>query len=182
MVRSNLTTKFHIGVVNKFQKQYRLDNEDAKKKNIARYITVDVVNRKGVPDIEDCILLIKLGNTNCDEQQAEDILQRWLDDENNKARGITGAFCELCKDYCIDIPVDSLHKEQCEQLEEIINKRLEAQNKLQELMTQLTKLKDNIDKVSEETKETEENNIVDFKEVNKEESDEMGVENKDTQE
>ena len=82
----------------------------------------------------------------------------------------------------IDIPVDSLHKEQCEQLEEIINKRLEAQNKLQELMTQLTKLKDNIDKVSEETEKTEESNVVDFKEVNKEESDEMGVENKDTQE
>lgn len=182
MVRSNLTTKFHIGVVNKFQKQYRIDNEDCKKKNIARYITVDVVNRKGVPDIEDCILLIKLGNNNCDEQTAEDILQRWLDDENNKARGITGAFCELCKDYCIDIPVDSLHKKQCEQLEDFINKRLEAQNKLQELMTQLAKLKDNIDKVSEETKETEESNVVDFKEVNKEESDEMGVENKDTQE
>ena len=49
-------------------------------------------------------------------------------------------------------------------------------------MTQLTKLKDNIDKASDETKETEENNIVDFKEVNKEESDEMGVENKNTQE
>lgn len=177
MVRSNLTTKFHIHIVNEFQKKYRQENEDCKKKNIARYITVDVINRKGVPDIEDCILLIKLGNTNCNEQQAEDILQRWLDDDKNKERGITGAFCELCKDYCIDIPVDSLHKEQCNKLEEFVNSRLEAQNKLQSLMEQITKLKDNIDKTNKEAS-TEE----DIDEVNEDKPDELGVEQKDTQE
>lgn len=154
MARSNLTTKFHINTVNKFQKQFRLDNEDAKKKNIARYITTDVVNRKGVPDIEDCILLIKLGNLNCDDQQAEDLLQRWLDDENNKARGIAGAFCELCKDYCLDIPVDSLHKQQCDQLEEIINKRLEGQNKLNELLSKLTEFGEKLDAIDKQTDET----------------------------
>lgn len=154
MARSNLTTKFHINTVNKFQKQFRLENEDAKKKNIARYITTDVVNRKGVPDIEDCILLIKLGNLNCDDQQAEDLLQRWLDDENNKARGIAGAFCELCKDYCLDIPVDSLHKQQCEQMEEIINKRLEGQNKLNELLSKLTEFSEKIDAIDKQTDET----------------------------
>lgn len=154
MARSNLTTKFHINTVNKFQKQFRLDNEDAKKKNIARYITTDVVNRKGVPDIEDCILLIKLGNLNCDDQQAEDLLQRWLDDENNKARGIAGAFCELCKDYCLDIPVDSLHKQQCDQMEEIINKRLEGQNKLNELLSKLTEFSEKIDAIDKQTDET----------------------------
>lgn len=154
MARSNLTTKFHINTVNKFQKQFRLENEDAKKKNIARYITTDVVNRKGVPDIEDCILLIKLGNLNCDDQQAEDLLQRWLDDENNKARGIAGAFCELCKDYCLDIPVDSLHKQQCDQMEEIINKRLEGQNKLNELLSKLTEFSEKIDAIDKQTDET----------------------------
>lgn len=154
MARSNLTTKFHINTVNKFQKQFRLENEDAKKKNIARYITTEVVNRKGVPDIEDCILLIKLGNLNCDDQQAEDILQRWLDDENNKARGIAGAFCELCKDYCLDIPVDSLHKQQCEQMEEIINKRLEGQNKLNELLSKLTEFGEKLDAIDKQTDET----------------------------
>lgn len=154
MARSNLTTKFHINTVNKFQKQFRLDNEDAKKKNIARYITTDVVNRKGVPDIEDCILLIKLGNLNCDDQQAEDLLQRWLDDENNKARGIAGAFCELCKDYCLDIPVDSLHKQQCDQMEEIINKRLEGQNKLNELLSKLTEFGEKLDAIDKQTDET----------------------------
>lgn len=177
MVRSNLTTKFHLHTVNEFQKKFRNDNEDAKKKNIARYITVDVINRKGVPDIDDCILLIKLGNTNCDDTMAYDILQRWLDDENNKARGITGAFCDLCKDYCIDIPVDSLHREQCEQLEDFIKGRLEAQDKLSKLVEQLTKLKDNIDKTSEEKDKIENNQ--DFKEVN---TDKLGVDNSDTQE
>lgn len=175
MVRSNLTTKFHLHTVNEFQKKYRNENEDCKKKNIARYITVDVISRKGVPDIEDCILLIKLGNTNCDDTMAYDILQRWLDNENNKARGITGAFCELCKDYCIDIPVDSLHREQCEKLEEFINSRLEAQNKLNSLMEQLTKLKDNINKTSNDVKETEN----DFKEINNKE---LGVDENNTQE
>lgn len=175
MVRSNLTTKFHLHTVNEFQKKYRNENEDCKKKNIARYITVDVISRKGVPDIEDCILLIKLGNTNCDDTMAYDILQRWLDNEDNKARGITGAFCELCKDYCIDIPVDSLHREQCEKLEEFINSRLEAQNKLNSLMEQLTKLKDNINKTSNDVKETEN----DFKEVNNKE---LGVDENNTQE
>lgn len=175
MVRSNLTTKFHLHTVNEFQKKYRNENEDCKKKNIARYITVDVISRKGVPDIEDCILLIKLGNTNCDDTMAYDILQRWLDNEDNKARGITGAFCELCKDYCIDIPVDSLHREQCEKLEEFINSRLEAQNKLNSLMEQLTKLKDNINKTSNDVKETENN----FKEINNKE---LGVDENNTQE
>ena len=170
MSRSNMTTKFHLNTVNKFQKQFRLDNEDAKKKNIARYITVDVINRKGVPDIEDCILLIKLGNLNCTDDQAYDILQRWLDNEENKTRGIAGAFCELCKDYCLDIPVDSLHKEQCNKLEDIINKRLEAQDRINNLLTQLTKLKENIDKAVVENKEPD---------VGKEE---LGVGDVDTQE
>jgi hypothetical protein len=185
MARSNLTTRFHVNTVNKFQKQYRQDNEDAKKKNIARYITVDVVNRKGVPDIEDCLLLIKLGNTNCDDQMAEDLLERWLDDENNKARGIAGAFCELCKDYCLDIPVDSLHKQQCDQLEEFINKRLDAQKKLNDLISKITELQDKVNATSKEVEDnnTEDlSNITEFKEVNTEEPVEVGVDSDNTQE
>jgi hypothetical protein len=177
MVRSNLTTKFHLNTVNKFQKAFRQDNEDAKKKNIARYITVDVINRKGVPDIEDCVLLIKLGNTNCDDEQAYDILQRWLDNDDNKARGIAGAFCELCKDYCIDIPVDGLHKKQCEQLEEIINSRLEAQDKLSNLLSQLTNLKDKIEQAQNKIENTD---VV--QDVPNSEQKELGVQNEDTQE
>lgn len=142
MARSNLTTKFIVGTVNRFQKSYRDENEDCKKKNIARYITVDVINRKGVPDIDDVLLLIKLGNNMCDDVQAEAILERWLEDENNKVRGIAGAFCDVCKDYCLDIPVDSLHKEQCEQLEDIINKRIEMQKQLASMADKMTELID----------------------------------------
>lgn len=142
MARSNLTTKFIVGTVNRFQKSYRDENEDCKKKNIARYITVDVINRKGVPDIDDVLLLIKLGNNMCDDVQAEAILERWLEDENNKKRGIAGAFCDVCKDYCLDIPVDSLHKEQCEQLEDIINKRIEMQKQLASMADKMTELID----------------------------------------
>ena len=142
MARSNLTTKFIVGTVNRLQKSYRDENEDCKKKNIARYITVDVINRKGVPDIDDVLLLIKLGNNMCDDVQAEAILERWLEDENNKKRGIAGAFCDVCKDYCLDIPVDSLHKEQCEQLEDIINKRIEMQKQLASMADKMTELID----------------------------------------
>lgn len=142
MARSNLTTKFIVGTVNRFQKSYRDENEDCKKKNIARYITVDVINRKGVPDIDDVLLLIKLGNNMCDDAQAEAILERWLEDENNKARGIAGAFCDVCKDYCLDIPVDSLHKEQCEQLEDIINKRIEMQKQLASMADKMVNILD----------------------------------------
>ncbi len=144
MARSNLTTKFIVGTVNKFQKSYREENEDCKKKNIARYITVDVINRKGVPDIDDVLLLIKLGNNMCDDAQAEAILERWLEDENNKKRGIAGAFCDVCKDYCLDIPVDSLHREQCEQLEDIINKRIEMQKQLASMADKMAELVDKL--------------------------------------
>ena len=48
MSRSNLTTKFIIGTVNKFMKSYRESNEECKKVNIARYITLGVIDRKVV--------------------------------------------------------------------------------------------------------------------------------------
>lgn len=155
MARSNLTTKFIIGTVNRFQKQYREEHEECKKVNIARYITVDVINRKGVPDIDDVLLLIKLGNNMCDDTQAEAILERWLEDENNKKRGISGAFCECCKDYCLDIPVDSLHKEQCEQLENIIIKRLEMKKELNNVLSQMNNIIKDLDKITENNKEQE---------------------------
>lgn len=158
MARSNLTTRFFTSIVNKFQKKYREEHEDCKNKNIARYITTDVINRKGIPDIDDVILLIKLGNNNCDDEQAYAILDRWLDNEDNKKRGIAGAFCECCKDYCLDIPVDSLHKEQCDQLEEIIGSRLEMQKKINELMKNVNELIENnkTQKTIEADKGTEE--------------------------
>lgn len=156
MSRSNLTTKFIIGTVNKFMKSYRESNEECKKVNIARYITLGVIDRKVVPDIDDVLLLIKLGNNNCEDTQAEAILERWLEDDNNKKRGIAGAFCECCKDYCLDIPVDSLHKEQCEQLEDIINKRLEMQKQLANISEKLSEMLGKLKNIEEDTKtETE---------------------------
>ena len=158
MARSSLTTMFLISVIDKFQKKYREEHEDCKNKNIARYITTDVINRKGIPDIDDTTLLIKLGNINCDDEKAYGILERWLADENNKKRGIAGAFCECCKDYCLDIPVDSLHKEQCDQLEEIICSRLEMRKMMNELIKSANNLLENnkTQKTIEADKGTEE--------------------------
>lgn len=152
MARSNLTTRFLVGTVNKFQKQYRENNEECKKANIARYITVGVIGRKGIPDIEDVLLLIKLGNNNCDDTQAEAILERWLEDEENKKRGITGAFCECCKDYCLDVAVDSKHREDCEQLEDYINQRLEMKKQLSDITNQMKKMLETVKETNNDNK------------------------------
>lgn len=144
-MRSNLTVKFNLGVVNKFQKSLRENDKELKKKNLSRYMTLDVINRKGIPDIDDCIQLIKLGNNNCEEEQAYDILNRWLEDENNRKRGLAGAFAELCKDYSLDIPVDSLFKEQCDEIESSIQGRLNLQTQLNGLFDKITNLKNTLE-------------------------------------
>ena len=58
----------------------------------------------------------------------------------------------------MDIPVDSLHKEQCDQLEEIICSRLEMQKKINELMKNVNELIENnkTQKTIEADKGTEE--------------------------
>lgn len=108
MVRSHLTTKFMMGAVNKeakaFIKRYNSENEDKFKGNFTLYITLGVIDRKGLPDIDDVLTLIKLGNSGVDDTQAELKLQNALESEEYKERGLVGIFCDLCKDLlCIDL-------------------------------------------------------------------------------
>lgn len=133
MESETMVTKFLVGKVNKLQKEYRLKNEDAKKKNISRYVTTDVINRKGSPDIEDCILLVKWGNIDCTDEQAEAIVQREVD----AGYTITQIFCRLCKAYVRDIPVDDNHKKQCENLDEFIEQRNQLRSQLSDAINKL---------------------------------------------
>lgn len=146
MTRSNLTTKFHIGVIGKFEKQfkeaYKKENEKPFKGNILQYLTIGVIQNKRIPDISDCITLIKLGNNNCDDINAEDILIRWLENDDNKKRGIVGAFCDLCKDLCLDVPFNKVSVDYINNLEDTIIKSQEAMNKLSEMINQLANLQD----------------------------------------
>lgn len=164
MSRSILTTKYHLGVIGKFEKSfkenYKKENNEPFKGNVLVTITLGAIQKKRLPDVNDCITLIKLGNNNCDDTQAEDILNRWLDIEENKQRGLTGAFCELCKDLCLDVPLNIEFTKQLNGLEEQINNMQTAMNQMTEL---LSKFKDMVANTSEKKEE-------------------LGVEEKDTQE
>lgn len=155
MVRSNLTTKFHKGAVAKYEKSfkenYKKEEGEVFKGNVIHHITLGVIQKKSIPEVGDIITLIKLGNTNCDDKQAEEILDRWLENEENKKRGLVGAFCDLCKDICIDIPIHEVITQQIINLEETINKSLrekeEISNKFKDLISQLQSIKNlNVDK------------------------------------
>lgn len=108
MVRSHLTTKFMVGAYSKearaFVKRYNSENEDKFDVDFESYITIGVIERKGLPDVGDVLTLIKLGNSGIDDTQAELKLQNALESEEYKERGLVGIFCDLCKDMlCIDL-------------------------------------------------------------------------------
>lgn len=161
MSRSNLTTKYHLGVIDRFEKEfksnYKKDNDEKFKGNVLMYTTLGVIQRKEIPDISDCITLIKLGNNNCDDQQAYDLLERWLDIDENKDRGIVGAFCELCKDLCLDINVNKTFKEQINKLEETVTNRQDSKKKLLESLTNMTEMLNKLKNKQDSEKEISEN-------------------------
>lgn len=171
MKRSSLSTKFMNKQVaefeKKFREQYKKDNKESFKGNIAIEITYDLLMRKGVPDLEDVLRLIKLGNLNVTDEEAELIYQRWLEDEENKKRGRVGALCDLMTDWLvIDDPLNSNVTKMILEAEAIINKRLEDKGKRSgELTDKLNKLIDSLTAIG-----------------NKEESKDVDGENKEVKE
>lgn len=167
MKRSNLTIKFKPSIVGAFMKSFRAnykrDNEKQFNGNVMLYCTLGVIQRKRVPDIDDCITLIKLGNENCSDEQANDILDRWLSDDENKQRGIAGAFADLCNDFCLDLPFNTECTEAIKNIENTINESSKAMIQLNEMLTNLSKLGELTNKEKVEEKEV----ISDNKETNK---------------
>lgn len=189
MKRSLLTDKFNRkrweDYERKVKRQYKEENKKPLNCSVIEYVTIGVINRKGTPDVEDLTELMKISickDGQSLDEEIDDRLKTWLEIEGNREKGYMGAFCEVCNDLLFDIPTHPVIAGKIKDMWNISMTRINTPDKIKELFNQLTKLKDNIEKESDETKETEENNIVDFKEVNKEESDELGVENKDTQE
>lgn len=160
-----LTVKFTASQVGKFEKQfrdsYKKETGEQFKGNVIQFITTGVIQRKKVPDITDVITLIKLGSMGGTEEQAYATLERWLENEENKERGIVGAFCDCCKELCRDLPVNKEFKEQCENLEETITNMQTALAEMSKLFEKITSLKDSVAKA---------------------ENKELGVEKEDTQE
>lgn len=132
MVRSHLTTKFMPRDINKearaFVKRYNSENENKFEGSYLDYITLGVVRRKVLPDIDDIYTLLKLGNSGIDDTQAELKLQNALESEEYKERGLVGIFCDLCKDLlCIDLVLSPQSKQHAMGLEEKINSALDLE-------------------------------------------------------
>lgn len=164
MTRSNLTTKFTLRNIGEFTKafkiKYKNETGETFKGNVLIYSTIGVIQRKRVPDVEDVIILTKLGNIGCQDEQAEAIIERALQSEEYAERGLVGIFCDECKDLCLDVPINKNFKDIVLNMEENINKKSEARDKLKDIINKIKEASDNIDK--EAVVETDE-------QVNKEE-------------
>ena len=130
MGRSRLSTRFSLYDWNKFSKefkvQYKKENEKPLEMNTAIYLTFDKIRSKKLfdngsfklgfkdPEVDDVIILIKLGNPNANEEQAVQILENYLADENTSRYGITGAFLDICCDFFSDLKLSVEHKKKIE--------------------------------------------------------------------
>lgn len=132
MGRSRLSTRFTLYDWNKFSKEfkknYKKENEKPLEINTAVYLTFEKIRSKKLfdggtsrigfrdPDIEDIITLIKLGNNNADEEQAVQILENYLADDNTGKYGVTGAFLDICCDFFSDLKLSIEHKKKIEDI------------------------------------------------------------------
>lgn len=158
MVRSKLSTKFSLHqwqlYEKAFKEKYKAEEGQPFKGNVAQYVTLGVIQRKKLPDVEDVINLIKLGNVSCGDDGAEAILDGWLNDDNNRDRGLAGAFCDICKDFCFDIPIHPQIKEQIYNLEDTINKIQDAMNQFSKLVEHIGSLTSRLEEAKNKTGET----------------------------
>lgn len=175
MTRSKLTDKFLRKTWEDFERDFKKKYKEEEGKpfkgsGVAQYVTSGVVKRKGVPDVEDVTLLMKLGLFNKDEETIDNRLNAYFEDENNKARGYAGAFCDVCKDLLLDIPIHPQVTAEILNMEDFINKRLEAMDQFSKMIERLNNITDTL-KTKDNKEEVTENN-----------DKELGVDNKDTQE
>jgi hypothetical protein len=141
MKRSNCSIKFKAGIVAKFSKkykeQYRKENGTKYEGNVLYDISIGVIEKKKIPEVEDVLTLIKLGQMDCTDEAAEAVLDKALESEEYKERGLLGIHCDLCKDICLDIPVHVQFTNMVMNLEQTTLDMLEAKNKIKELTNQL---------------------------------------------
>lgn len=132
-----------------FVKRYNSENEEKFNGSFELYITIGVINRKGLPDVGDVLTLIKLGNSGIDDTQAELKLQNALESEEYKERGLVGIFCDLCKDLLsIDIVLCKEKAQEAVGLEDSILNRLRAIQKRREELNSFTKeVRDTLDSI-----------------------------------
>ena len=145
MGRSRLSTRFTLYDWNKFSKEfkknYKKENEKPLEINTAVYLTFEKIRSKKLfdggtsrigfrdPDIEDIITLIKLGNNNADEEQAVQILENYLADDNTGKYGVTGAFLDICCDFFSDLKLSIEHKKKIEDIRNTYKETIDEHSK-----------------------------------------------------
>lgn len=158
----------------KFKENYKKEEGESFKGSVAQYITSGVIKRKKLPDVEDEITLIKLLNGNATDEQAYAKLSQWLEDEENRKRGIAGAFCDSCKDLCIAVPIHPVVIAEIDDLEDTINNIQEAMLQMNKMIQSISNLRGKLSEIKTEEVENEAKPV--------ENTEELGVDNKDTQE
>ena len=140
--KADNTALFIIGNVRKISKDYqRLYKErtgETFKGNWYDAITLNVVREKNIPDIDDCILLIKGLNNYCTDDEADTVLKGYL--AKYPDRGVVGCFCDLCKILANDIPFNSYYTSQIIKLEDTINSIINSRDNAQELFLKIPKM------------------------------------------
>lgn len=145
MGRSRLSTRFTLYDWNKFSKEfkknYKKENEKPLEMNTAVYLTFEKIRSKKLfeggtsrigfkdPEIDDVITLIKLGNNNADEEQAVQILENYLADDNTGKYGVTGAFLDICCDFFSDLKLSIEHKKKIEGIRDTYKETIDEYSK-----------------------------------------------------
>lgn len=144
-----------------YKENYKNENNETFKDNCYIAITLGVIDNKQLPDIDDCLLLIKGLNNWCTLEQAEIIYNSFI--TAYPERGTLGCFCDLCKILCQDQPFATQVTDMVETLEDKVIQYFESRKKIEDLknklMSGLNKIQDTGDikdiasKIKEATKD-----------------------------
>lgn len=132
MTNSRLSKRFKLYDWQKFskdfKKKYKEENEKPLGVNTAIFITFSKLTRPSLfdnnkstfkePEVEDVITLIKLGNNNCSDEEACEILDNYLNDETVTG-GLTGAMIDLIVDFYSNLRISKALTDKAIELKQI---------------------------------------------------------------
>lgn len=140
MENSRLSQRFKLQDFYKFsktfKKEYKDENGEPLKENVAYYITLGCIREKSVlgwkfkePELPDVVRLIKLGNNNCEESACIEILENYLNaaDAGKELPGLTGAMLNLIVDFFSNLKINSNWTKSSIELRDTYKKSLEKQ-------------------------------------------------------
>ena len=118
-------------IAKEFKAKYKEENGETFKGNVYFAMTIGVINTKKIPDIEDCLLLIRGGNNLCDIKTAEDKYTSFV--KAYPERGTIGCFCDMCRLLNQDLPFANQFGDMLEGLEVSIKEYIDSIKKRKEI-------------------------------------------------